>query len=96
MWAREMFDFRHPSYNREHSPIIRAGTPWYFKPIEARRDSIPSPIMMGDLLPYPLWPQSPSGIGSNNWAVSGKKTASGHPILSNDPHLTLSLAVNMV
>jgi len=29
--------------------------------------------------------------GSNNWAVSGQRTASGAPILSNDPHLGLSL-----
>jgi penicillin amidase len=29
--------------------------------------------------------------GSNNWAVSGKKTKSGYPILCNDPHLGLNL-----
>jgi len=29
--------------------------------------------------------------GSNNWAVSGQKTASGFPILANDPHLGLTL-----
>jgi penicillin amidase len=29
--------------------------------------------------------------GSNNWAVSGSKTASGRPILCNDPHLGLNL-----
>jgi hypothetical protein len=29
--------------------------------------------------------------GSNNWAVSGKKTESGSPILCNDPHLGLNL-----
>ena len=29
--------------------------------------------------------------GSNNWAVSGKKTKSGSPILCNDPHLGLNL-----
>ncbi|MEI7964879.1 MAG: penicillin acylase family protein [Chitinophagaceae bacterium] len=29
--------------------------------------------------------------GSNNWAVSGKKTKSGSPILCNDPHLALNL-----
>ncbi len=29
--------------------------------------------------------------GSNNWAVSGTKTASGKPILCNDPHLGLNL-----
>ncbi|MEK9663809.1 MAG: penicillin acylase family protein [Candidatus Nanopelagicales bacterium] len=27
------------------------------------------------------------GIGSNSWAVSGEHTATGMPILSNDPHL---------
>jgi len=29
-------------------------------------------------------------LGSNSWAVSGKKTKSGFPILANDPHLGLS------
>jgi penicillin amidase len=29
--------------------------------------------------------------GSNNWAVSGRKTKSGAPILCNDPHLSLTL-----
>src|ERR1019366_2816803 len=29
--------------------------------------------------------------GSNNWAVSGKKTKSGYPILCNDPPLGLNL-----
>ena len=29
--------------------------------------------------------------GSNNWALSGKKTQSGYPILANDPHLGLNL-----
>ena len=29
--------------------------------------------------------------GSNNWAVAGSRTKSGRPILSNDPHLRLSL-----
>lgn len=29
--------------------------------------------------------------GSNNWAVSGSRTASGKPLLSNDMHLTLSV-----
>lgn len=30
------------------------------------------------------------GLGSNNWALSGKLTASGKPLLANDPHLGLS------
>jgi len=37
-------------------------------------------------------PQKPKkDNGSNNWAVSGKKTKSGAPILCNDPHLGLNL-----
>jgi penicillin amidase len=31
------------------------------------------------------------GIGSNAWAVSGAHTASGMPILANDPHLDASM-----
>jgi penicillin G amidase len=30
------------------------------------------------------------GLGSNNWALSGKRTVSGKPLLANDPHLGLS------
>ncbi|WP_010148116.1 penicillin acylase family protein [Serinicoccus profundi] len=30
------------------------------------------------------------GIGSNSWVVSGEHTASGMPLLANDPHLAIS------
>jgi penicillin G amidase len=30
---------------------------------------------------------APSAGGSNNWAISGERTASGSPLLANDPHL---------
>ncbi|WP_448059246.1 penicillin acylase family protein [Cellulomonas hominis] len=30
------------------------------------------------------------GVGSNSWAVGGQYTASGKPLLANDPHLSLS------
>lgn len=33
--------------------------------------------------------ESPTGIGSNSWVVSGKYTDSGVPIVANDPHLSL-------
>lgn len=38
-----------------------------------------------------LLPQPDKNNGSNNWAVSGSKTADGAPILCNDPHLGLNL-----
>jgi penicillin amidase len=31
------------------------------------------------------------GSGSNNWAVDGSRTASGLPIVANDPHLSSAL-----
>jgi penicillin amidase len=37
-----------------------------------------------------LGPMS-SGIGSNNWTISGKLTASGKPLLANDPHLAAQM-----
>lgn len=30
------------------------------------------------------------GVGSNNWVLAGSRTASGQPLLANDPHLKLS------
>ncbi|HEX7621446.1 MAG TPA: penicillin acylase family protein, partial [Anaerolineales bacterium] len=34
---------------------------------------------------------SRAGIGSNSWAVSGSLTASGMPLLANDPHLSIQM-----
>ncbi len=39
----------------------------------------------------PPKPEFKGDIGSNNWAVSGAKSATGYPILANDPHLDLTL-----
>ncbi len=35
-------------------------------------------------------PGAGQGVGSNNWAISGERTATGKPILSNDMHMLLS------
>lgn len=32
----------------------------------------------------------PEGAGSNNWVVAGSRSASGKPLLANDPHLSLT------
>lgn len=46
-----------------------------------------------DLKLSPLWTEplfEAQHLGSNNWVVSGGLTASGKPILANDPHLALN------
>ncbi len=54
------------------------------------KTSSPSKGAGGDVFPNTNAEQE-SGIGSNNWAISGRHTASGAPILCNDPHLGLNL-----
>ncbi|MBI4926144.1 MAG: penicillin acylase family protein [Anaerolineae bacterium] len=39
----------------------------------------------------PVLGRKGDGIGSNSWAVSGKLTATGQPILANDPHLGIQM-----
>lgn len=36
-------------------------------------------------------PATASGDGSNNWVLAGSRTASGRPLLANDPHRAVSL-----
>ncbi|MBI4260179.1 MAG: penicillin acylase family protein [Actinobacteria bacterium] len=36
-------------------------------------------------------PIQPKGQGSNNWVVAGSRTASGKPLLANDPHLVVQM-----
>jgi penicillin amidase len=43
-----------------------------------------------DALAAVLPPAPPPGLGSNAWVMDGSHTASGAPLLANDPHLGLS------
>ncbi len=46
--------------------------------------------------PPSLWNIAPPVMmASNNWAVSGKKTASGKPVIANDPHLEINRLPNV-
>jgi len=36
-------------------------------------------------------PPADAGLGSNNWVLSGSRTASGAPLLANDMHLTMNM-----
>ncbi|MCH2022861.1 MAG: penicillin acylase family protein [Saprospiraceae bacterium] len=86
----EKFNSLYGDYFEEQSPII-------LEPVK-----INNPVVINEEEPIGLYlgkldfdslsiNYSPKGVGSNNWAVSGSKTASGNPILCNDPHLKLNL-----
>lgn len=84
-WIKKLF----PDFPLENDPVIESTKKWDFVPLPVQR---PEGIIYPDstLLVEPL-PSPEPGIGSNNWAVAGRKTLNGHPILANDPHLSLNL-----
>ncbi len=86
-YGKEVAEDLFPNYPYEESPIIPKGTAWDFKPLDVK-DAPKDFVGLGSSMNPP---EKDPSIGSNNWAVSGKKSLSGMPILANDPHLTLSL-----
>ncbi|MCO6475523.1 MAG: penicillin acylase family protein [Phaeodactylibacter sp.] len=87
----ELFGQLFPEYNPRQSPIIPETVEWGFEKVPLERAPASSPEMMSGPVRHRQLPQAPDGIGSNNWAVAGSKTATGRPILCNDPHLGLRL-----
>src|SRR6185312_4607668 len=76
-----------PDYPFHEDPIIPAGTPWNFKPLPIPKPSAGFIAQMTETIrPKERAP----GIGSNNWAIAGSRSANGYPILANDPHLNLT------
>ena len=89
-FGRETFDFLFPEYNPKQSPIIPESVDWDFKTLPITKSSEDLSEIIGAIEHEPF-EKPPRFVGSNNWAVAGTKTASGKPILCNDPHLNLTL-----
>lgn len=86
--GKETFDALFNTYSELQDPIIPPDTKFNFK---AELPKAPDSTFIPDFIIDQLDFNPAENNGSNNWAVSGAKTASGNPILANDPHLTLSL-----
>ncbi|PIQ20104.1 MAG: penicillin acylase family protein [Cytophagales bacterium CG18_big_fil_WC_8_21_14_2_50_42_9] len=77
-----------PDYPFRAEPIVPEGTPLDFTPLKTP----PVPTGFGAQLSNKvLEKEPPAELGSNNWAVAGAKSATGYPLLANDPHLQLNL-----
>jgi penicillin amidase len=91
-FSKEDFAKLYPAIQDSLDPIIPKGTrflpPAIVPKIPSTADSLyfNSNATVTDM---ELKPEKNNG--SNNWAVSGKKTLSGRPILCNDPHLSTNL-----
>lgn len=86
--SEEEYAFLFPDHNPKESPIIPAEKIWSFEPIQSRT---PTKVPLSDMQGSAIDSRKDDLNGSNNWAVAGRKTANGFPILANDPHLALSL-----
>jgi penicillin amidase len=65
---------------------------WGFRYPASSPVTLPGGITVGDPNDPPGLPITgpAAGGGSNAWAISGRRSATGHPLLCNDPHLFLS------
>jgi penicillin amidase len=88
LFGKATLDILYPDQEPVGDPIVDNAGKWKFKPVSL--DGIP-PALPSELIALTPIEKSPPDVGSNNWAVSGSKTATGSPILCNDPHLNLSL-----
>lgn len=88
LFGRELFDQLYPDIDTPIDPIVDNPGGWTFEPLQKpTTDS----AAVAEIITNPLVPEPNPLNGSNNWAVSGSKTASGNPILCSDPHLGLNL-----
>lgn len=81
----------YPPLPADHDPIVPSGggTNASLRPVTA--EGLTALQRVADNLSSVSLGRSFEGIGSNNWVVDGTRTASGLPLLANDPHLTIQM-----
>lgn len=89
LYGKEVVDLLYPDNEHVGDPIVDNAGNWKFKPVTL--DTIPLALPDELINIGKKIPGADPNNGSNNWAVSGSKTATGSPILCGDPHLDLSL-----
>lgn len=74
--------------------------PYDAKPTVLREDEVATAVGVSEATAVPApslslpkfdWQPPYPGLGSNNWVVDGRFTASGKPLLANDPHLLIEM-----
>jgi penicillin amidase len=88
LFGKETVDLLFPDREDMGDPIVDNAGNWKFTPIKL--DSFPLAVPSG-LIAGQRREKPDKDVGSNNWALHGSKTKTGSPMLSNDPHLNLSL-----
>ena len=91
-FSKEDFTKLYPAIPDSSDPVIPKGTTYSKPKVQVAIPSTADSLYFSNTSSIAINEQKPDkDNGSNNWAVSGKKTQSGYPILANDPHLGLNL-----
>ena len=85
-----VLDLLFPEKIAGSTPVIPAGTV-FDKPSLVTPVAPPDSVAFSHYRTTDFGEKREDGKGSNNWALSGVRTASGAAILCNDPHLGLNL-----
>ncbi len=88
LFGAEMVSVLYPDHDEMTDPVVNNPGGWKFNIRIA--DSIPLALPASLINIKKVDGPHPAN-GSNNWAVSGSRTATGTPMLAGDPHLDLSL-----
>ena len=88
LFGKERFDLLFPDFFDITDPVISKETDWSYIDVPQTPSPHSKPVLdsISEIIDQP----NPDN-GSNNWAISADKSATGHPILANDPHLGLNL-----
>lgn len=87
--GKEDFELLYPEHEATENPVIPTEKPYAFDTLLGKPQN--DAAFYREAILSSFFENRNKGVGSNSWAVHGSKTASGKPILCNDPHLSLGL-----
>ena len=90
-FSKEDFAKLYPEIQDSVDPVIPRGTHFFHGALPKAPATADSLYIRRPLTVTAEESKPDRDNGSNNWAVSGRKTLSGRPILCNDPHLSTNL-----
>ncbi|NLF02975.1 MAG: penicillin acylase family protein [Anaerolineales bacterium] len=79
-----------PQRAAELEPLYKEGWPLILPGSEGHGEIGDSALKRADAARPFVGPSPASGLGSNNWVLSGARTSTGMPLLANDMHLALN------
>jgi len=88
LFGHDILDLVYPDLENPVDPVVDNPNGWKHP---SNQPALAINEAPNELVRRKLVPEANPYNGSNNWAVGPGKTASGHAILCNDPHLGLSL-----